>query len=200
MNFTHHQLDKAQLRRQLLKRRRALPKEEWQEKSDRICSHLRSSSLFQSAETILVYFSFRQEPDLSLLFTDSSRRWGFSRCVGDTLTWHLWTKGDCLETGNYGILEPSSTAPRLEPAEVDLILIPAVACDRRGYRLGYGGGFYDRMLSSAEWASKPTIGIVFEFAYLSKLPSDGWDKPLQAICTETGLYPVQSPSSNSEQI
>lgn len=200
MNSTDHQLDKAQLRRQLLKIRRSLSKEEWQEKSDRICSHLYSSSLFSSAKTILVYFSFRQEPNLSLLLTDSSRRWGFSRCVGNTLTWHLWTEGDALETGTYGILEPRSTAPRLESAEVDLILVPAVACDKRGYRLGYGGGFYDRMLSSAEWASKPTIGIVFEFAYLSQLPIDGWDKPLQAICTETGLYPVQSPISNSEQI
>ncbi|HEY9604091.1 MAG TPA: 5-formyltetrahydrofolate cyclo-ligase [Allocoleopsis sp.] len=200
MNFTDHQLDKAQLRRQLLKKRRSLPQEEWQENSDRICSHLRSSSLFSSAKTILAYFCIRQEPNLSVLFTDSSRRWGFSRCVGDTLTWHLWTTGDCLETGSYGILEPSSTAPRLEPAEVDLILVPAVACDRRGYRLGYGGGFYDRMLSSAEWASKPTIGIVFEFAYLSELPIDRWDIPLQAICTEAGFYPVQSPISNSEQI
>lgn len=200
MNSTDHQLDKAQLRRRLLKMRRSLPKEEWQEKSDRICSHLHSSFLFSSAKTILVYFSFRQEPNLSLLFTDSTRRWGFSRCAGDTLTWHLWTAGDALETGNYGILEPSLTAPRLEPAEVDLILVPAVACDKRGYRLGYGGGFYDRMLSSAEWASKPTIGIIFEFAYLSQLPIDEWDKRLQTICTETGLHPVQSPISNSEQI
>jgi 5-formyltetrahydrofolate cyclo-ligase len=200
MNSTDHQLDKAQLRRQLLKMRRSLPQEEWQEKSDRICSHLHSSSVFSLAKTILLYFSFRQEPNLSLLFTNSSRRWGFPRCVGNTLTWHLWTEGDALETGTYGILEPSSTAPRLEPAEVDLILVPAVACDKRGYRLGYGGGFYDRMLSSAEWASKPTIGIVFEFAYLSQLPIDGWDKPLQTICTETGLHPVQSPIAISEQI
>jgi 5-formyltetrahydrofolate cyclo-ligase len=88
-------------------------------------------------------------------------------------------------------LNPTQRLLSLEPTEVDLILVPAVACDLRGYRLGYGGGFYDRMLSSAEWASKPTIGIVFEFAYLPRLPIDDWDKVLQGVCTETGFNRVE---------
>ncbi len=179
------------MRRSLLKTRQSMLIDEWRSKSDRICAHLQSSPLFSSAKTILAYFSFRQEPDLSRLFTDSSRRWGFSRCVGDALSWHIWKPGDTLQTGTFGILEPNSAVPNLESAEVDLILVPAVACDERGYRLGYGGGFYDRMLSSAEWASKPTIGIVFEFAYLPQLPIDKWDKPLQAVCTETGFNQIQ---------
>lgn len=163
--------------------------EEWREKSDRICSNLQGFPLFTSAQTILVYFSFRQEPDLSPLFADASRLWGFPRCVGDTLNWHLWTPQDplLLQTGAYGILEPHSTAPTLGPSEVDLILVPAVACDHQGYRLGYGGGYYDRLLSSTEWSAKPTIGIVFEFAYLPQLPVDSWDKPLQGVCTETDV-------------
>lgn len=88
-------------------------------------------------------------------------------------------------------MEPSLVAPQLDPTDVDLILVPAVACDRRGYRLGYGGGFYDRMFSSAQWNSKPTIGIVFEFAYVPQLPIDAWDKRLEAICTETGFNQVE---------
>ncbi|NET50563.1 MAG: 5-formyltetrahydrofolate cyclo-ligase, partial [Merismopedia sp. SIO2A8] len=56
-----------------------------------------------------------------------------------------------------------------------------------GYRLGYGGGFYDRMLSSSEWESKPTIGIIFEQAYLPQLPIDDWDTSLQGVCTENGF-------------
>jgi len=89
--------------------------------------------------------------------------------------------------GAYGIWEPDANAPILEPAEVDLILVPSVACDRHGYRLGYGGGYYDRLLSSSEWASQLTIGIVFEFAFLPQLPSDIWDQPLSGVCTEMGL-------------
>ena len=166
-----------------------MPSEEWRHKSNLICSQLQASALFAAAQTTLAYFSFRQEPDLSPLFTDTCRRWGFPRCVGDTLRWHIWRPKDAqqLQTGNYGIPEPHPAAPILESSEVDLILVPAVACDAYGYRLGYGGGYYDRLLSSPKWASKPTIGIVFEFAYLPQLKIDSWDRPLQGICTETAL-------------
>jgi len=182
---------KAELRRTLLKLRQSMPVEDWREKSDRICTHLQSTPLFTQARTVLAYFSVRQEPDLSLLFTDSQHSWGFSRVQGKSLSWHSWQPGEPLQTGAYSIFEPHPEASVLEPTEVDLILVPAVACDRRGYRLGYGGGFYDRMLSSAEWASKPTIGIVFEFAYLPRLPIDDWDKVLQGVCTETGFNRVE---------
>ena len=139
----------------------------------------------------MAYFSFRQEPDLSPLFVDSSHRWGFSRCVGNTLNWHMWKPGHSLQKGKYGIFEPPLSAPQIKPTEVDLILVPAVACDQRGYRLGYGGGFYDRMFSSTQWDSKPKVGIVFDFAYVSQLPIDQWDKPLEAVCTETGFNQVE---------
>lgn len=179
-------MEKTELRRSLLQKRQSLPLEEWREKSDRLCDRLQSSPLFIEAETILAYFSFRQEPDLSRLFTKTCQ-WGFPRCVEKSLSWHLWKPGEPLQKENYGILEPHPDSPSLQPDEVDLILVPAVACDARGYRLGYGGGFYDRLLSSPEWASKPTLGIVFEFARLPQLPVDSWDKPLHGICTEMGL-------------
>lgn len=181
-------MEKAQLRRSLLKTRRSLRVEEWREKSDRICTQLQASPLFIQAQTVLAYFSFRQEPDLNPLFADTKRCWGFPRCIGKSLSWHSWTPQEPLETGAYGISAPQPDAPKIEPAKVDLILIPSVACDYRGYRLGYGGGFYDRMLSSSEWASKSTIGVAFEFAYLPELPIDEWDKPLQGVCTETGCH------------
>ena len=179
-------MEKSQLRQSLLKTRQSMPVEEWREKCDRICTHLQSAPLFTPAQTILAYFSFRQEPDLSQL-VDDKRRWGFPRCVGDSLFWHIWKPGEPLTKGNYGILEPHPDLPTLNAHEVDLILVPSVACDRRGYRLGYGGGYYDRLLSSPEWASKPTIGIVFEFAYLPQLPVEEWDIQLNGVCTEMGL-------------
>lgn len=180
---------KAELRRTLLKTRQSMPVAEWRQKSDRICTNLQAIPLFTSAQTILAYFSFRQEPDLSSLFIDNRYRWGFPRCVGDTLNWHLWSpeENSQLLQGAYGISEPRATAPTIESTEVDLILVPGVACNYQRYRLGYGGGYYDRLLSLTGWAAKPTIGIVFEFAYLPELPVDSWDKPLQNVCTEVGL-------------
>lgn len=182
-----NQPSKLELRRSLLKTRQSIPVDSWREKNSQVCSHLQSSSLFTEAKTILAYFSFRQEPDLSPLFRDTKHRWGFPRCVGKSLLWHSWKPGETLQIGAYGIWEPDANAPILEPAEVHLILVPSVACDRHGYRLGYGGGYYDRLLSSSEWASQLTIGIVFEFAFLPQLPSDNWDQPLSGVCTEMGL-------------
>ncbi|MGL5082066.1 MAG: 5-formyltetrahydrofolate cyclo-ligase [Microcoleaceae cyanobacterium] len=176
--------EKANLRRSLLKVRRALSTQAWDAKSDRLCHHLEHSTLFQNAKTVLAYVSFRQEPNLHFLWQRSLKRWGLPRCVGQSLDWHHWQPGEGLESGAFGILEPRASAPVLTPATVDLVLVPAVACDRRGYRLGYGGGFYDRMLSLPEWRSVPTLGIVFEFAYVAELPTEPWDQPMTGICTE----------------
>ncbi|MGB7709308.1 MAG: 5-formyltetrahydrofolate cyclo-ligase [Microcoleus sp.] len=185
MNTSEPSLTKTELRRSLLQTRKSLSSEAWREKSDRICNHLQKSPLFTQAKTILAYFSFRQEPDLSPLFT-TPKKWGFPRCVGKDLSWHIWQPGDALHTGLYGILEPLSDAPKIDHSEVDLILVPAVGCDLRGYRLGYGGGYYDRMLSKSEWESKVAIGIIFEFSLLAQLPVDSWDQTLHGICTESG--------------
>ncbi|MGF1478418.1 MAG: 5-formyltetrahydrofolate cyclo-ligase [Cyanophyceae cyanobacterium] len=176
---------KTKLRQELIKQRLSLSQAEWREKSDRICYHLQTLPLFQQAQTILAYFSFRQEPDLSSLFTHK-HRWGFPRCVGKSLLWHEWTVKDPLQIGEYGIQEPHPKLPSLNLTKVDLILVPAVACDYRGYRLGYGGGFYDRLLSSSKLRAA-TIGITFDFAYLPQLPTEPWDQKLHQVCTENGI-------------
>ncbi len=178
------QLNKIELRRYLLKTRQSLTKEEWQQKSDRIVSSLQKISLFNQSQTILAYFSFRQEPDISSLFHNFQKNWGFPRCVGKSLLWHFWKTEYQLTTGKYGITEPHPDAPMISPEEVDLIIVPCVGCDRQKYRLGYGGGYYDRLLSSPEWSKIPTIGIVFDFAYLPQLPIETLDQALDFVVTE----------------
>lgn len=182
-------MNKAELRKSLLQQRQAIDRETWQEKSLQLCYQLQNSSWFKSAQTVLAYFSFRQEPDLSSLFSHP-KTWGMSRCVGKELHWHHWLPNGPLplQTGRYGILEPHPDAQYIEPEAVDLILVPAIACDYQGYRLGYGGGFYDRLLSSPVWSTKVAIGMVFDSARLPQLPRDSWDHPLTAVCTEAGLF------------
>jgi 5-formyltetrahydrofolate cyclo-ligase len=119
-----------------------------------------------------------------------------SRCVNKALHWHHWSpdKSLPLQTGRFGIVEPHPAAPTIKPESVDLILVPAIACDHQGYRLGYGGGFYDRLLSDPIWSAKRAIGIVFESARLPQLPHDSWDQPLSAVCSEIGVfYPSHLP-------
>ena len=172
-----------------------MPLADWQDRNYRLCAHLREVILAQHPQTILAYFSIRQEPDLTPLWRQTkdpanhyAHRWGFPRCEGKHLHWHQWLPGTPLRSGAFGLAEPDADAPPLSASEVDLMLVPAVACDRRGYRLGYGGGFYDRILSDPSWAAIPTIGITFDFAYLPSLPTDPWDMPLTGVCTETGLH------------
>ncbi len=182
-------------RHQLLGQRQALPPALWRSQSDRICHHLLCCPEFIAARTILAYQSCRQEPSLDYLFAHHLPQWGLPRCVGQELLWHRWQPSEPLIKGRYGILEPEPRSPLLEPDCVDLILVPAVAIDRHGYRLGYGGGYYDRLFADPLWQKIPTIGIVFDFAYLGAPPLadrlswniDPWDIPVDAVCTELGL-------------
>jgi 5-formyltetrahydrofolate cyclo-ligase len=184
-------LTKKTLRNHLLTQRKALSVNEWRFKSDAICQNLAQFEWVQNAQTILVYLSHRQEPDLSLLWTHyfPHKRWGIPRCVEKNLVWHECNLTDSsqLQSGAYGILEPLPTSPVIEASTVDLILVPAVGCDRQGFRLGYGGGFYDRLFSNSSWAKVPTIGVIFEFAYLDRLIRDPWDYPLRGVCTELNV-------------
>jgi 5-formyltetrahydrofolate cyclo-ligase len=179
--------NKNELRRYLLETRQSLTVVEWKQKSDRIVANLQKSVIFNQATTVLAYFSFRQEADISRLFSDSQRRWGFPRCVGKSLFWHFWNCDDQLTNGKYGITEPHPDTTMINPGEVDLIIVPCVGCDRQKYRLGYGGGYYDRLLSDPQWSNIPTIGVVFDFAFLPQLPVECWDKPLKSVVTEAGV-------------
>jgi 5-formyltetrahydrofolate cyclo-ligase len=179
---------KTWLRGQFLEQRQAISRELWREYSNRLCIHLQNCPQFINARTILAYQSCRQEPDLQYLFDRDLKQWGLPRCVGKDLTWHRWQPSEPLVTGAYGIFEPSVKLPQLEPDVVDLMLVPAVAIDRGGYRLGYGGGYYDRLRAHPLWQQIPTIGIVFDFAYVDVLPIDPWDLRLDGVCTELGYY------------
>ena len=67
-----------------------------------------------------------------------------------------------------------------------------MACDRHGNRLGYGGGYYDRLLSQPQWQNIVTIGIIFDFAHVDRLETQPWDQTLNYICTESGISKCQS--------
>lgn len=198
---------KIQLRRRFLKQRQQLDSSNWNYYSQNICRNLSLMPEFQQARSILAFTSFRQEPDLSSLYcatdrsvtdttsiaseshTKQSKQWGFSRCVGKDLVWHQYQPGFTWISGAYGIHEPASDWPYVNLSKVDLILVPAVACDRTGGRLGYGGGFYDRFLREIEQQAILTIGIIFSFAYCDRLPTQAWDRSLDFVCTEMTISP-----------
>jgi len=117
----------------------------------------------------------------------AARLWGFPRCEGRDLIWYQRSAGTPWTCGKYGINEPGADWPLVDLAAVEVMLVPAVAIDRSGGRLGYGGGFYDRCLQRPQLQGVTTIGIVFEAAYCDALPCEPWDLPLDYVCTETGV-------------
>lgn len=89
-----------------------------------------------------------------------------------------------LIKGTYGILEPKEEYIRkVDPDTLDLIIVPGVAFDKDGYRIGYGGGYYDRFLDKLSKAT-PSIGIAFDLQILHKVPKDFFDHPVDFIVTE----------------
>lgn len=177
---------KNQLRKILLAQRRQISYEVWQQKSKALGDRLSDWQIFQQAQNILAFTSFRQEPDLSSLWQSFPKKnWGFARCVEKDLMWHQVAIADFsnqMQLGAFNILEPLHDLPPMDLGNIDLILIPAVAGDRQGYRLGYGGGFYDR------WLPKSTgfkAGVIFDEFYVDKLPHDVWDVRLDAILTDS---------------
>ncbi len=182
-------VSKAALRRALLAQRRVLDPADWRDRSDHVAAHLTTLSVLQTARTLLTYQPIRQEPDLTGLASSAwgrDRTWGLPRCVGETLSWHKWHPDDPLVPGAFGIREPDPAAPLIELAQVDALLVPAVGGDRRGYRLGYGGGFYDRLFAEHPALARRAIAVTFAFAVVDTLPADPWDIPLAGLCTETG--------------
>ncbi|MBD5553301.1 MAG: 5-formyltetrahydrofolate cyclo-ligase [Desulfovibrio sp.] len=89
-----------------------------------------------------------------------------------------------LKPGKWGILEPP---PGPEPARLDLVILPGLAFDRAGNRLGYGAGYYDRYLQSHANLKPVCIGLCLAFQIVDQLPADSWDAPVSALCSEEGL-------------
>ncbi|WP_420434278.1 5-formyltetrahydrofolate cyclo-ligase [Hyphobacterium sp.] len=102
------------------------------------------------------------------------------------LAFHQWLPGDELETGAHGIATPHADAPQLTPS---LLLIPLLAVDERGFRLGYGGGYYDRTLSALRATGQVTaVGLGYDIQRIKKLPVQRHDQRLDWIITEKGAY------------
>ncbi|GAA3841961.1 5-formyltetrahydrofolate cyclo-ligase [[Pseudomonas] carboxydohydrogena] len=101
---------------------------------------------------------------------------------GEPLIFRAWRSDTVLVRGLYGILEPSSDAEEVEP---DIVLVPLAAFDRRGHRLGYGGGYYDRTLQRLRKAKRITAaGLAFSAQQMDEIPVDTHDEPLDLVLTE----------------
>ena len=103
---------------------------------------------------------------------------------GKPLLFRAWTPGDLMDQGVWGIAEPKADKPEVEP---DVVLVPLLAFDRQGWRLGYGGGFYDRTLQTLR-AKKPTtaVGLAYEAQEIEAVPRLDYDQRVDWVLTPQG--------------
>ena len=188
-------LMKKVLRREGLDRRKALPAPWREEASARIARLLLASAEVAAAQTIALYASTRSEVHTHDLIRELIAR-RKTVCLPITLHRERWlefrrvdTFPDGCRTHDLGILEPDPMHwPEIVRAEeMDLILVPGVAFDRRGFRIGYGSGYYDHFLSAT--SDKRRIGLAFGSQVIPEIPTASWDIPMNALATEDGIVP-----------
>ncbi len=179
---------KAELRDVALRRRAQLRSDGF---AARLAAHAGALKIAPGA-IVAGYHAHRDEADPALLLralAAAGAHIAFPRVtVKDAaLEFHCVPDGEVLHPGAYGIHEPLAHWPRVIP---DVLLVPLLAYDDHGYRLGYGGGYYDRTLADLSGAALPqarAIGIAYAGQRMDFLPHDAHDYPLHAILTETGL-------------
>jgi len=193
--------DKREIRKRIMTLRNAMPLEAIAAKSGEIVQRLMELREIRESSTLMVFLSFGSEvitDGLIELGWDAGKRIVVPLCRPESrvLTPCLIGGFDELETGHYGIREPKADRLRVvPPEEIDAVLVPAVAFDRRGYRVGYGGGYYDRFLPKAPQAV--TIGAVFACQIVPEVPRDRYDVQVERIVTEEGIIIPDSLSASS---
>lgn len=98
--------------------------------------------------------------------------------------------GDALRLNHHGILEPSHPSQRIQPQDLDLVILPLIAFDRFGHRLGTGGGYYDRTFADLSMREK-LIGLGYAIQEVDQLPADPWDVLMGGVLTEKELVKVE---------
>lgn len=145
--------------------------------SEKLVTLIRENPDYQKAENVLLYYPTRYEMNFLPLLQDN-KNFYFPRVKESELLVCPYQKGDNLECSRFGILEPC-TNPKSKGI-LDFVTVPALMVDKNGYRLGYGGGFYDRFLHNL---NAKTVCALPKELYVENLPKDDFDIPVNLVIT-----------------
>ena len=178
-------MNKARLRAVYLRKLRSQQEEARRRKSEYVRRKLGRLAVFRRAKTVLCYVALPYEVQTWALIEQMLKRG--KRVV---VPWVQRTTLQLAEVrdpatelsrGAFGVWEPKpSTRRRVQPKELDLVLVPGLAFDRRGHRLGHGHGYFDRLLARVP-AAIPRIGLCFDFQLLDCLPTSPHDQPVGTV-------------------
>lgn len=194
---------KRALRQQMRARRRALSPRDQARAASQLARQISRLPGYKRAHKIAVYLASDGEIALTPLIRRAAmqgKRCYLPRITGKgAMDFHRYRPGQALFTNTYGLAEPGSRQPRRALRQVDIVLLPLVAFDRQGGRLGMGGGFYDRALTRCRGANRPLfVGVAHDFQEVGRVPTDAWDIPLDWLITpQRCLRCARPPQRNS---
>ena len=174
-------MNKKELRRQIREQKRAMTEEQIVEKSRRLGELFCQSTLYCNAKTIYGYLPYNQEvrtvPMLEQALKDG-KQVAVPKIYGDEMKFILMEDLTAVEKGYAGIPEPVADDPA-GCDETALVLMPGLAFDPKGHRIGYGGGFYDKFL--AKEPNHPTLALCYDFQMLQELETEEFDIPVDLV-------------------
>ena len=174
-------MNKQELRRAIRERKRAMTEEEIVERSNALAEKFYNSPAYQTANTIYGYLPYNQEvrtvPMLQRAL-DEGKRVAVPKVYGEEMRFIYLEDLTQVSKGYAGIPEPIADAPVADDQRA-LVLMPGLAFDPQGHRIGYGGGFYDRFL--AQEPHHPTLALCYEFQMQAHLDTEEFDIPVDTV-------------------
>lgn len=174
-------MDKTELRREIRARKRAMTEEEIETRSAKLAQLFFASEAYQKAKTIYGYLPYNQEvrtvPMLERALKDG-KKVAVPKVYGDEMKFLYLDDLNAVAKGYAGIPEPIADEPVAQD-ETALVLMPGLAFDPQGHRIGYGGGFYDKFLAAEP--HHPTLALCYEFQMLPKLDVEDHDIPVDTV-------------------
>lgn len=174
-------MDKTELRREIRARKRAMTEEEIETRSAKLAQLFFASEAYQNAKTIYGYLPYNQEvctvPMLERALRDG-KKVAVPKVYGEEMKFLYLDDLNAVAKGYAGIPEPIADEPVAQD-KTALVLMPGLAFDPQGHRIGYGGGFYDKFLAAEP--HHPTLALCYEFQMLPKLDVEDHDIPVDTV-------------------
>lgn len=180
---------KKLIRTSVLQRRNSLTNQEIKEAEKRILDNLMTQKQYINSQNVFCYLSFRSEVPTKAIIEhcqQNGKNIYIPLCVTETkeMIVSLFDSGIKLTTSNYGVQEPSRETIKIADRNIlDTAIVPGAVFDRRGYRIGYGAGYYDKFFSHT---SKQIykIALAYSFQIIDEVPKSDFDVPVDCIVTE----------------
>ena len=186
---------KIEIRQKYLARREAIAPDVRSGRDEKICRNILSSAVYRFADILLMYYPVRGEVNVlpvAQTAVAAGKRVAYPSCNAEDhsmVFYFVASEEEDMEEGAFGLREPRTSLPTFCPEkegkENVLCIVPGVVYDKRGYRIGYGGGYYDRFFGKFRPNS---IGVIYEDFILREIPHGRFDISVDVVISERGLY------------